>query len=125
MNASLVSMIATPMQPVLTRKKDTAVNATLVIPMHLKAPTELIANRMATGHHFVLRLLKTDSLMPSDQVFKTKKKEPSNGQSCHPIMAVLSNHGTEITLDTLNYLILLSKRIKNYTKVQIQKTTIL
>jgi len=53
MNASLVSMTVTLMPAVLTKKKDSAVNATLVIPMHSKALTEPTVNKMATGHHFV------------------------------------------------------------------------
>ena len=53
MNASLVSMTVTLMLAALTKKKVSAVNATLVIPMHSTEPTELTVNKMATGHHFV------------------------------------------------------------------------
>ena len=53
MSVSLVSMTVIVMLPVLMKQKVSAVNATSVIPMLLKTPTEPIVNKMVTGHHFV------------------------------------------------------------------------
>ena len=50
---SLVLMIVMLMPAAWTKKKDSAVNATLDIPTHSTAPTELTVNKMATEHHFV------------------------------------------------------------------------